>query len=76
MTYRKSCFVRSVGTDVWAALTNQGDLHEEEVDFAVAVVMGVLARHHGQVIYNDPSAPVEPFSPESLTEPRTGPDGR
>ena len=69
MTYSKSCFVRSVGADLWAVLTNQGTLNERDVDLAVAVVMGVLARHHGEIIYNDPSAPVEPMSAEALSGP-------
>ena len=66
MPYRRSCFVRTIGADVWAVLMNRGTLSAAEVDDAVAVVMGVLARYHGQTIYNDPGARVEPLEGEAL----------
>ena len=69
MSYPKSCFVRGVGADVWAVLINQGVLGEQEVDLAVAVVMGILARHHGETIYNDPAAAVSPMLGQALLNP-------
>lgn len=56
--------VRELGGEIWAELRNR--IAEEEADWRakteiVDVIMGVLARHSGKRIENDPGLPVTPL---------------
>jgi hypothetical protein len=55
--------VRELGGEIWAELSSFSDeeLHWETKSKIVHVVMGVIARHAGAVVKNDPDLPVAPL---------------
>jgi hypothetical protein len=55
--------IRELGGEVWAELSSlpEGDLPWQVRSDVVDVVMGVLARHGGSVLENDPDLPVAPL---------------
>jgi hypothetical protein len=65
-TYRT---VRELGGEIWAELFSfpDAELHWQIKNRIVDVVMGVLARHEGAVIKNDPDLPVSRL-PRSSSE--------
>ncbi len=54
--------VREIGGEIWTELHSipEGDLRWDVRNAIVDVVMGVLARHAGNVLENDPDLPVQP----------------
>ena len=55
--------IRLLGGEIFAALfrSRNDDLSWEEHGRVVDVVMGVLARHAGEELVNDPALPVAPL---------------
>lgn len=60
--------VRELGGEIWAELSrgiSNDELGWQEKSKVVDLVMGVLARHVGCVIENDPDLPVSPLPADS-----------
>lgn len=55
--------IRELGGEIWAELFSipESDLRWEVKEAVLDVVMGVLARHSGSVLENDPDLPVTPL---------------
>ena len=66
MPYNKK--IRALGGEVWAEMRSVegADKHWEVVNQFVDVMMGVLARHAGSVLIDDPDLPVVPLEPAAV----------
>jgi hypothetical protein len=55
--------VRELGGEIWAELASFPDkeLHWQTKNSIVDIIMGVMARHVGATLKNDPDLPVTPL---------------
>lgn len=58
--------VRELGGEIWSELSQrvpEGRVSWDIKNEVVGLVMGILARHAGELIENDPDVPVPPTEP-------------
>jgi hypothetical protein len=63
----KTRTVRELGGEIWSELRGIEGVDWEDLNQAVDVIMGVLARHAGTTIMNDSDLPVAPLPTEKVT---------